>query len=300
MVFANQVAKLLIASSDPHLLRLIKTTLEEICVRIDVPAALLHITDGSSVVLKGKIIMSDDLVLDLPFTHYAEPRNCFTSTTQIIKLGDDNSSNCPLAKAIEKTSLRKFACVPICLNSTLIGIFHALTHELKKFSDSDLNFMKARGKRLALAFHHITYFPNMGYEWVSFARSQSQVKNRHKVWATAGLEEQKDVPKLLIDRVLALEGLNSTLPVSTLTQSLPKGINLPTLRNVCNFLERHPQALSRRSLAQALRFSEITAGHYLTYLTNLGIVDKKMVYGKPGRPPLVYSVEKYASEQPGK
>lgn len=71
---------------------------------------------------------------------------------------------------------------------------------------------------------------------------------------------------------------------STVSDSLPKGLNPQTLQQVRDLLSRTAASLSSIETAQALKISRITARRYLEYLVSDGEAELKLEYQKIGRP----------------
>lgn len=284
-----KLPSLVIMNEEPYVNRLIETMLTEICERLSASAASLYLREGSRITLKDTVIPKSTQNIDVLKTQPVSSLECTAGNAQP---HHPCQEECDLQKQIFDAGYKSALCVPLNLGETTIGALCALSTQPKTFTQQDRNFLMARAKRLALALHHITYFPGLGEEWASFADFQAHIQKRHFVWATSGLQGKKEETNTVLDTVLALEGLKDFEDSPQLPGLLPKGISLPTLRRVCDHLTPLQGPITRKSLSKALGFSAVTAGQYLSYLESLGILVKRVSYGRSGRPPLVYVLAK--------
>jgi hypothetical protein len=287
MICGKELVRFLMISDAPYLGRLTRNTLLNLCRRLDVSAAMLHLTDGSAIVLKDEVNVHTETKLSLTLVpRQDDTAKCAIQGEPIVESGFRCHLICPSGSALQAQGFQSHACVPLTLMSMPIGALTALSRSPKEFTKAHIDYMIERGKRLVLAMHHIVYFPDLGSEWLDLEKMQTELHgDRDNGSASKSNQEAMDS---LVDRVLAVENLSRQSPPSSLTRSLPKGINWLTLLRVCNYLEKHPGPISRKDLADALGFSDITAGHYLTYLTDTGVVRKEITYGQVGRPAFTY------------
>lgn len=69
---------------------------------------------------------------------------------------------------------------------------------------------------------------------------------------------------------------------------LPKGLSRETLRAVRTALREAPDGAGAQRVADAVGASRVTVRRYLEHLVELGSVERVPLYGKAGRPELVY------------
>lgn len=69
---------------------------------------------------------------------------------------------------------------------------------------------------------------------------------------------------------------------------LPKGLSRETLAAVRDALRGAPVGLGAQAVAEAVGASRITVRRYLEYLHDVGACSREPVYGRAGRPELVY------------
>ncbi len=288
MTDIRQIIQLLMTADGPHFKQLTNIVLREVCDRVGVPVVLLFLTDGTKVVLKDAASTLSNVDLDFRPIHPTGLAKCCDNNKPVVNTNILSPTDCPLVKDFADKGFKSYACIPLCIKSTPCGSLNALSKTFKTFTRDDVNFMLARGRRLMLALHHMVYFPEMARDWTDFAEMQAQVRDRHRVWHTTGNREQAKTKSTLLDKVLARQGVDSDLPPSKLGRLLPKGISLQTLERICNLLEHTTSSVSRQTLVKALGVSDITAGHYLSYLVDAGVMDKHSSYGTVGRPSFVY------------
>lgn len=70
---------------------------------------------------------------------------------------------------------------------------------------------------------------------------------------------------------------------------LPKGLSVPTLGSVRDYLKHHSGSVSATEVMAALGMSRVTARRYLEYLADAGIASRAPRYGTPGRPENEYA-----------
>lgn len=290
MISGRELVRFLMVSDVPYLGKLTKHTLLNLCRDLDVSAAMLHLTDGSAIVLKDEVNVDPKTKLSLTVVpRKLETAECALRGEPVVESGFKCCLICPSGSHLESRGFKSHACVPLTLMSTPIGALTALSRSPREFSKADIDYMIERGKRLILALHHILYFPKLGAEWLDLERMQAEITGDRETRVENRPSQVRE--SSLVHRVLAAENLNPHSPPSSLTRSLPKGINWTTLLRVCDYLEQHPGPISRKDLADALGFSDITAGHYLTYLTDTGVVRKEITYGQVGRPAFTYRLQ---------
>ncbi|TCV95198.1 two-component system response regulator DcuR [Biostraticola tofi] len=91
--------------------------------------------------------------------------------------------------------------------------------------------------------------------------------------------QQSDVDRLL----------RRTDPQATDPEKLPKGLTVPTLRTVCEWIDSHPDIeFSTDNLAAAIGISRVSCRKYLIYLTQTKILTTHIQYGVTGRPVYLY------------
>lgn len=71
---------------------------------------------------------------------------------------------------------------------------------------------------------------------------------------------------------------------TNLQESLPKGLNEVTLRQVMLYLLKSPKALSAEEVAEGVGLARVTARRYLDYLEKTGKLTLEVQYGSVGRP----------------
>jgi len=291
MPSSTGLVRLLVASDDANLRKLIRRVLTDICGRLDVAAAMLHLTDGSAIALRDDVNVPDGLSFTLV------PREpgcvaCAAEGTTVIEEGFDAQLACPSGATLESSGFRSHACTPLRLGSTSIGALSALCRSPRSFTSANINLMLAYGKRLVLALHHIAYFPELGSEWVDLEEMHANLHGHLRSEREYNAELRPANPPSVINQVLAAADIDQPMPPSAVARSLQKGINWPTLRRICEYLEQSPGPVSRRSVSADLGFSDVTAGNYLSYLADVGIVVKEVAYGRVGRPAYIYRLNK--------
>ncbi len=262
---AEGFARLLLVTEEPCVQKFISTQLESICARIESPvAALLCVTDGRFTALKGASATPPDLVAGIPFPRVPGP---------VLRTSEVENR---FGAAFTDADFPSHVCIPSGLCSSHIANLHVLSSEPDHFDEDDVQFVSATGRYLLLALHHMIYFPEMNSEWM----------------ATAPVQEES--PKGTVKAAQTAQGEKTDNPVTAgpavLAEHLPKGINPPTLKAVCSFLDNHPAGVSRKGLAKGLGFSEVTAGCYLAFLEEAGILTASVSYGRAGRPPQQYTL----------
>lgn len=287
------LVRLLVASDDVNLRQLVRRTLTEICRRLDVSAAMIHLTDGSAVALRDDVNLPEEA--RLAFTMV--PRGpgctgCAAEGTPVVEEGFDNQLSCPSGPSMEAMGFRSHACIPLEIASTSIGALSALSDSPRNYAKNDINLMIARGKCLVLALHHIAHFPELSSEWVDLGEMHADLYSNPDPDRRYGAELQPQGSSSVIDQVLAAADIDQPLPPSVVARSLQKGINWPTLRRICDYLEQQQGPVSRRSISNDLGFTDVTAGNYLSYLADAGIVVKEVAYGRIGRPAFIYRLNR--------
>ncbi len=296
MIMSQQFARLLMISDQPCINKIIKYTLRQICQQIGVPAALLHLTDGSSIMLKTKVTIPKNMKLSLPFVYSTISPKCVADGTCASEDNVNHDTVCPSSTFFQSTGFTSHVCVPLCFNSNPVSMITVLSKNLREFTEKQREIIATNGKRLLLILHHMLHFPELCCEWLTFEPIQNPTFSQS--YERTNSHETKHIRTTpLIDLVLAKEGLDQSFSPSRLARSLPKGISLITLNRVCEFLEHNPGPVSRRMLANALGFSDITAGHYLTYLSDQKLIRKQTSFGKVGRPTLKYVLNKTVKQK---
>lgn len=69
---------------------------------------------------------------------------------------------------------------------------------------------------------------------------------------------------------------------------LPKGLTRETLAAVRQALRDHPDGVGAQAVGEDIGTSRVTARRYLEHLVEIGSVDRVPLYGRAGRPELVY------------
>ncbi len=108
------LVRLLVASDDVNLRQLVRRTLTEVCRRLDVSAAMIHLTDGSAVALRDDVNLPEEA--RLAFTMV--PRGpgctgCAAEGTPVVEEGFDNQLSCPSGPSMEAMGYRSHACIPL-------------------------------------------------------------------------------------------------------------------------------------------------------------------------------------------
>ncbi|MGE5579845.1 MAG: GAF domain-containing protein [Bacillota bacterium] len=297
MQSSTGLVRLLVASDDVNVRRLIRQTLREVCRRIDVAASMLHLTDGSAITLKDDVNVPDEA--KLAFRLVPKGPGCIRCAVEgatVVEEGFGRQLACPSGPTLEAAGFRSHACTPLTFGPTSIGALTALSRSPKSFTRANINLMIARGKRLVLALHHIAYFPELGSEWVDLEEMHVDLHAHRRSEREYHADLRPVDPTSVIGQVLAAANIDQPLTPSAVARSLQKGINWPTLRRICDHLEQSPGPVSRRSISNDLGFSDVTAGNYLSYLADVGIVIKEVVYGRVGRPTFLYRLSSQSSQ----
>lgn len=69
---------------------------------------------------------------------------------------------------------------------------------------------------------------------------------------------------------------------------LPKGLSRETLTAVRNAVRNAPEGAGAQAISEVVGASRVTVRRYLEHLVDLGSVDRVPVYGRAGRPEVVY------------
>lgn len=165
MPCSKELVRLLMISDAPHLGKLTKNTLLNLCMQLDVSAAMLHLTDGSAIVLKDEVNVESEMKLSLTVVpRKADGTMCAIQGEPVVESGFRCHLICPSGSALEAQGFKSHACVPLILMSTPIGALTALSRSPREFTKAEVDYMLERGKRPILALHHIVYFPDLGSE----------------------------------------------------------------------------------------------------------------------------------------
>lgn len=77
-----------------------------------------------------------------------------------------------------------------------------------------------------------------------------------------------------------------------LEDTLPKGLNEVTLKQILLFLNKEQEGLSAEKVAEGVGLARVTARRYLEYLEKTGKVQLEIQYGSVGRPVNRYKITK--------
>lgn len=104
-------------------------------------------------------------------------------------------------------------------------------------------------------------------------------------------KDEQAVTQADLDRLLNMKSLQPGDTSGTLSEnrmveqeSLPKGLNPVTMKQVMNFMQRANQMLSAEEVADGVGIARVTARRYLDYLEKSGFVSLDIRYGGVGRP----------------
>ncbi|PLS14956.1 two-component system response regulator [Bacillus sp. M6-12] len=87
-----------------------------------------------------------------------------------------------------------------------------------------------------------------------------------------------------LDQVRFQNGNSSVLVEKGVQETLPKGLNEATLKQIYEFLTKQDSALSAEEVADGIGIARVTARRYLDYLKETGTLELDMQYGGIGRP----------------
>lgn len=261
--------------------------MRSLCRTLDASAAMVCLIDGSAILLEAGVRAIGDDSIHLkygPRTHALSP--CAKGQTCVTDRGCSGSLLCPVDKRLGITGYCNRVCSPLKMGSHLVGRLMVLNEFPREFSASEIKYIANKGTQLILRLHHSFYFPEVCSELIALEQSMS---GAYREPAVDYIELGRDS---MAYRVLSLARLNDVASVAALPQSLPKGINWPTLRRICQYLDHNRMPVSRTDVASAIGVSSVTVGHYLKYLAEMGLVQREMAYGGIGRPTIMYRVSK--------
>ncbi|RFU63649.1 response regulator [Peribacillus saganii] len=87
-----------------------------------------------------------------------------------------------------------------------------------------------------------------------------------------------------LDQVRFQAGNSAVFIEKGVQETLPKGLNEATLKQIFDFLTKQVHALSAEEVADGVGIARVTARRYLDYLRETGAVELDMQYGGIGRP----------------
>jgi DNA-binding transcriptional ArsR family regulator len=283
----DKLAWLLVASDDSGQRELVRVTLSSLCRTLNASAATISLLDGTSIMLDATVDTrtTDDLRIEYaPRTD--SPPGCPEDENRTCKGDFGDGLLCALGRNFETIGFGAQVCVALKLGATHVGRLLLLDEFPREFSTSELEYINSKGRQLILKLHHSFYFPEVCSEWTALEQSMSVT---HKESMAHHVHPGKDS---MAYQVLCSANLSHISSVATLTRSLPKGISWPTLRRICQYLDHVSAPVSRRDFSSAIGISDVTVGHYLKYLIDMGLVQRELSYGGMGRPAIMYRVSK--------
>lgn len=282
----DRLAWILAVSDDPVLRELVGLTLKNLCRTLDASAAMVCLINGSAILLNAgvRVVGDDEIRLKyVPGTDALSP--CAKDQTCVTDRGCSGNSLCPVGERLGITGYCNRVCAPLKIRSNLVGRLLVLNEFPREFSASEIKYIATRGTQLILRLHHSFYFPEVCSELIALEQAMS------RAYREPVIDHMIDRDSMAY-RVLSLAKLNDAASVAALAHNLPKGINWPTLRRICQYLDHNTGPVSRTDVASAIGISSVTVGHYLKYLAEMGLVQREMAYGGIGRPTIMYRVSK--------
>lgn len=108
-----------------------------------------------------------------------------------------------------------------------------------------------------------------------------------------GTQQEKDnlLSQSELDKMMFQKDAASPSTIGQMQETLPKGLNEATLRQIHDFLNIQSIALSAEEVADGIGIARVTARRYLDYLKGQGILHLDIQYGGIGRPINKYIVK---------
>ncbi|AVX20893.1 MULTISPECIES: cache domain-containing protein [Carboxydocella] len=78
--------------------------------------------------------------------------------------------------------------------------------------------------------------------------------------------------------------------LASVEESLPKGLNESTLKQILAYLTQQTEALSAEEIAEGVNLTRVTVKRYLDYLEKNGRIQVEVKYGAIGRPVKLYQI----------
>lgn len=249
----DRLAWVFAVSDDSSQRELMEVTLRNLCRTLDFSAAAVCLLDGSAVILDAGLSTrgNDGLrITYAPRTDALPP--CAHGEAPGTGPACSGNSLCPSGERLGSTGFRTRVCSPLKLGSTLVGQLLVMDESPRELSASELEYIANKGTQLILRLHHTFYFPEVCSELVALEHS---ISGAYKESVVDRMDLGRDSTAY---RVLRLARLNHLSSIASLTRSLPKGINWPTLRSICQYLDHSRMPVSRRDVSSAVGVSDVT------------------------------------------
>lgn len=169
-----------------------------------------------------------------------------------------------------KAGIRSCAVVPLRLCGSVLGVLAVGDRARRVYRPGEVALLQACADGLSLALHHAVVSPGVARDW---AKVFSGIKPARSMSIAGGMGKPEANPP--------------ELPTCQ-ADEFPKGVTGPTLDLILGCIRGRRRSVSRKELSRLTGLSGVTLAHYLGYLEELGLVTKRQIYGKPGRPQFIY------------
>lgn len=169
-------------------------------------------------------------------------------------------SNSPFAAALAKQGIYSYAAVPLPIGNQIIGVYNVMDRHPREYNRRQLRNIEREAAYLSLYIRYIAFFP--------------------------------EFTPLRISRFPAPSMSNPR----SLEESTPKGIHPDTLSTIYSCVAREQHAMTSYQVAKNTNISDVTVRKYLNYLTDLGVLSRRLEYGQVGRPYYLFALRKPETE----